>query len=255
MSLPALEARNLTKHYAGVPAIADVSFIIRPGEVLGFLGPNGSGKSTTVKMLTGLLEPSHGEVLFDGQNISETLVEYKRRLGYVPEQAELYTFLTGLEYLELVATLREIEPRSFEDKAAAMLRDLSLFPHRHSLIGSYSKGMRQRIVLIAALLHDPAVLVLDEPFSGLDVTTALVIRKTITLLAESGKMIFFSSPVLEVVEKLCTHIIMLKRGQVVAAGPVNEINDRAGLEATFFQLTEQVDADQIARSLVATVQG
>lgn len=249
---PILEARSLTRLYAGVPAIENVNFTIRPGDVLGFLGPNGSGKSTTVKMITGLLEPTSGEVLLNGRSIAGATLEYKKRLGYVPEQAELYHFLTGWEYLELVATLRGLDARRFETKANALLQLLTLHPHRHSLIGSYSKGMRQRIVLIAALMHDPDVLVLDEPFSGLDVTSALVVRKAIELLALDGKLVFFSSPVLEVVAKLCTHVILLKRGQVVASG------DAAGfenLESAFMQLTEQVDADQIAKGIVAAVRG
>lgn len=256
MSAPCLEARRLTRVYAGIPAINDANFTIKPGEVLGFLGPNGSGKSTTVKMLTGLLEPSAGEVLYDGHSINDDIDAYKRRLGYVPEQAELYAFLTGWEYLELVATLRGLSRSQFEARAADLLESLTLFPHRHSLIGSYSKGMRQRIVLISALLHNPDILILDEPFSGLDVTTALVMRKVIKLLSEAGKLIFFSSPVLEVVEKLCTHVVLLKRGRVVASGPVGNLDGgfgRLDLETAFLQLTEQVDADSIAEHIVATV--
>ena len=254
MGEPVLEARGLSKRYGAVAAVRDISFSIRPGETLGVLGPNGSGKSTIVKMITGLVEPSRGHVLSRGERIDADPARYKRSFGYVPEQPDLYGFLTGWEYLDLVATLREIPPRIFREKATAMLEGFTLYPHRDSPIASYSKGMRQRIVLIAALMHDPELLVLDEPFSGLDVTTALVTRLVIELLAAKGKAVFFSSPVLEQVEKMCTHLVVLNRGSVVASGPIGEM--QAGfaghsLEAGFMQLTEQVDAGRIAENIAA----
>jgi len=251
-----LEAHHLTKSYAGIPAVCDVSFAIRPGDILGYLGPNGSGKSTTVKMLTGLLEPSSGQVLYRGENINTDLVAYKARLGYAPEEANLYTFLTGWEYLDLVGTLREMSPARLKEKAESMLHDFAMFPHRHSPISSYSKGMRQRIMLIAALMHDPEVLILDEPFSGLDITMALIFRHVVNLLAQSGRAIFFCSPVLEVVEKVCTHLVLLRKGSVVAYGAIDEIRAKGlapALEETFLQLTEHVDADTLAANIVAAV--
>ncbi len=251
-----LEADCITKRYAGRPAVADVSFAIRPGEILGYLGPNGSGKSTTVKVLAGLMPPTHGRTLFHGRNIHADLVAYKRALGYVPEECNLYTHLTGWEYLELVGTLRGLERRRFAERAAALLESLTLYPHRHSPISAYSKGMRQRVMLIASLLHDPEILILDEPFSGLDVTCALVFRKVLRLFAQAGKAVFFCSPVLEVVEKVCSHLLVLRQGSVVAYGSLEEIRagaSRMALEDTFLQLTEQADADRIARDIVAAV--
>ncbi len=253
---PLLEARGLTKRYGAVTAVRDIAFSIRPGEILGVLGPNGAGKSTIVKMITGLVEPSRGTVLFRGEPVAHNLSAYKRSLGYVPEQPDLYSFLTGWEYLDLVATLRAIPKRAFRAKAAAMLQGFTLYPYRDNPISSYSKGMRQRIVLIATLLHDPELLVLDEPFSGLDVTSALVTRHVIELLAARGKAVFFSSPVLEQVERLCSHLALLKRGSVVAAGSIAEM--QAGfaglsLEDGFMQLTEQTDAGKIAHEMVAAV--
>ncbi len=252
-----LEARQLTKRYAGLPAVSGVSFSIAPGDILGYLGPNGSGKSTTVKMLTGLLEPTTGQVLYRDRDIKADLPAYKRRLGYAPEEANLYSFLTGWEYLELVGTLREIDAKRLKDKADSMLNDFAMFPHRHSPISSYSKGMRQRIMLIAALMHDPDALVLDEPFSGLDVSMALVFRQVVKLLAQSGKAIFFCSPVLEVVDKLCTHLVLLRQGSVVAYGAIDEIRSKGmvpALEEAFLQLTERVDSDGLAANIVAAVQ-
>ena len=207
-------------------------------------------------MITGLIEPSRGAVLFRGETVLANLAEFKRRLGYVPEAPDLYGFLTGWEYLELVATLRGIGRRQFREKASAMLQALTLYGSRDVLIGSYSKGMRQRIVLISALMHDPELLVLDEPFSGLDVTSALVIRGVIAKLKDQEKAILFSSPVLEQADRLCTHLVVLKRGEVAGAGTMDEMREGfagLGLEAGFMQLTEQADVDRIAQDFVSAV--
>jgi ABC-2 type transport system ATP-binding protein len=248
-----LEARGLTKCYASIPAVNNISFSLRPGEVLGYLGPNGSGKSTTVKMITGLMEPTRGQVLFRGRNIKDDLPAYKALLGYVPEDALLYPYLTGWEYLEFVGTLRGMEPKLLRKRADALLELFILFPYRHATIASYSKGMRQRVLLIAALMHDPEVLIFDEPLSGLDVTSAMIFRKVVKSLSEAGKMIFYCSHVLEVVEKLCTHLVILSKGNLAAHGSVSEVRRMTGLETledSFSQLVEEQDAEQIAHEIV-----
>jgi len=253
---PILEAQNLSKKYSGVLAVEDISFSIRAGQIVGVLGPNGSGKSTTVKMITGLVEPTRGTVLFHGDPIGRELSAFKSAMGYVPEVPDLYGFMTGWEYLDLVATLRGLGRRQFREKATAMLEGFTLFASRNVPISSYSKGMRQRIVVIAALMHDPELLVLDEPFSGLDVTSAAVLRNVIARLSASGTAVFFSSPVLEQADKLCTHLVLLKRGKVVGSGTMDEVKasfSGLGLEAGFMQLTEQTDADRIAQDIVSSV--
>jgi ABC-2 type transport system ATP-binding protein len=253
---PVLEARALVKRYSALTAVRDIGFTIGAGQILGLLGPNGSGKSTIVKMITGLIDPTMGSVLYRGVPIAEAMGNFKDHMGYVPEAPDLYAFLTGWEYLDLVATLRHIDRRRFREKASAMLQGLTLYDSRHSLIGSYSKGMRQRIVLISALMHDPEVLVLDEPFSGLDMTSALVMRHVIAQLAAEKKAILFSSPVLEQADRLCTHLVVLKRGHVAGAGAMEEMHAGfagLGLEAGFMQLTEQVDAGRIAQDFVSAV--
>ncbi|MGH9715431.1 MAG: ABC transporter ATP-binding protein [Candidatus Acidiferrales bacterium] len=249
----ALEAKELRKCYTAVPAVSDVTFSLLGGEVLGCLGANGAGKSTTVKMLTGLLEPTRGRVMSSGEDIRRDLVGYRRRLGYVPEEADLYPYLSGWEYLELVATLRGMDRRKFERRAEDMLALLSLHSHRHASIGSYSKGMRQRILLISALLHDPEILILDEPLSGLDAISALIVKSLIKELGERGKAVFYCSHVLEIVEKICSHVMILKGGRVIAyiltADLHRELGD-SSLEQAFVHLVADRDADATAHDIV-----
>ena len=251
-----LEVRSLTKTYSTIPALENVSFTINPGQVLGYLGPNGSGKSTTVKIITGLLEPSAGSVLFKGESIKDDLAAYKRVVGYVPEEANLYPFLTGLEYLELIGRLRGIRGGVIARRTAAMLEIFSMTPHRHSTIATYSKGMRQRILLIAALMHDPELIIFDEPLSGLDVTSALIFREMVKALSRAGKTIFYCSHVLEVVEKVCSHVIILQNGKQLAYGTVDELKTfqaMPSLEAAFAHLVQERDAPASAAALVAAV--
>ena len=248
-----LEAIGLTKCYASIPAVSQVSFTVRPGEILGYLGPNGSGKSTTVKMITGLMEPTRGKVLFHGNNIKDDLPGYKKVLGYVPEEALLYPYMTGWEYLEFVGILRGMDQKQLRKRADALLELFLLFPFRHATMASYSKGMRQRILLIAALMHDPEILVFDEPLSGLDVTSAMIFRKVVKSLSEQGKIILYCSHVLEVVEKLCSHLLILSKGTVAAHGSVKEVSKMTGLatlEDSFSHLVKEQDAEQIAHDIV-----
>jgi ABC-2 type transport system ATP-binding protein len=252
----ALEARGLRKCYTAVPAVSNISFSLRSGEVLGCLGPNGAGKSTTVRMLTGLLEPTRGQVISFGASIHRDLVSYRRRLGYVPEEPELYPYLSGWEYLELVGTLRGIDRGTLEQKATEMLSLFSLASHRHAPIGSYSKGMRQRILLISALLHDPKILVLDEPLSGLDVISAMIVKSLIKQLGERGKAVFYCSHVLEVVEKVCSQVMILRNGSVIAHAPVADLHKMVGspsLEHAFVHLVSDRDAEQTAHDLVEVI--
>jgi ABC-2 type transport system ATP-binding protein len=251
-----LEVRHLTKLYRGIPAVADVNFAVRPGEILGYVGPNGSGKSTTIKMLTGLLDPTSGDVLFHGHKIHDDIVAYKRRLGYVPEEPHLYPHLSGLEYLTLVGRLRGLQPAALARKANDLLQLFDLHESRFSPLASYSKGMRQRILISAALLAGPELIILDEPFSGLDVSGAMLFRQMLYELAASGRMILFSSHVLEVVEKLCSQVVILSRGKVVAQDSIvnlRELLAAPSLVEVFGQLTRQEDYTARAREIVSAV--
>ena len=248
-----LEARGLTKRYTTTTAIDDISFTVKPYQVLGYLGPNGSGKSTTVNIITGLLEPTRGEVLFDGRSIQSQLIEYKRRLGYVPEQPHLYPHLTGREYLQLTGRLRGLEKRTLDRKIDDLLQLFSLGAARHSPISSYSKGMRQKVLISSALLHNPDILVFDEPLSGLDVTSALIFRNLVKTLAREGKVILYSSHVLEVVEKICTHVMILRKGVVAANDSVENLRSlmqNASLEDIFSELVLEQDIDSTANAIV-----
>src|SRR6266404_845747 len=214
--MPILEVRRLTKRYRRVPVVNEVSFSIKPSEVTDYLGPNGSGKSTTVKMLTGLVEPTSGEILLNGVDVRRDFIAYKRRLGYVPEEAHVYPALSGLEYLQLMGRLRELPEHVVNEKATDLLKLFSLHLHRHAPLASYSKGMKQRVLISAALMHDPEILIFDEPLSGLDVSSALLFKHLVAELASRGKIILYISHVLEVVERICAKVIIIYKGVIQA---------------------------------------
>jgi ABC-2 type transport system ATP-binding protein len=251
-----LEIKGLTKYYRNVPVVKDVSFTLAPGEVTGYLGPNGSGKSTTVKMITGLIEPSAGVVLLDGRDIRKDLTGFRRRLGYVPEEAIVYAYMTGLEYLQLIGRLRGLGEAEVTRKANDLLELLLLHPHRHSSISTYSKGMKQRVLIAAALLHNPDLLILDEPLSGMDVTSAQLFKFLLGELAARGKTILYISHVLEVVEKICARVVVIHRGQILANDSVErlrEMMDLPSLADIFAELTEERDLRAAARDIASVL--
>jgi len=251
-----LEVRNVSKRYGALTAVRDVSFTVKPGEVLGYLGPNGSGKSTTVKMIVGLMPPTRGHILFDGQDVQDHLIEYKAVVGYVPEEAHVYTYLTGPEYLRLTGRLRGIAEGPLEEKISRFLAIFGLDTDVHAPLSAFSKGMRQKILLAAALLHNPRVVVLDEPVSGLDVSTALVMRSVVRSLAADGRIIFYSSHELETIEKISTRVIILRSGEVVAddsAARLRELMHAPSLEDVFAQLAVKQDLGQTADAILEAV--
>jgi ABC-2 type transport system ATP-binding protein len=253
-----LELRELTRFYGAIPAIRGVNASLAPGDVLGLLGPNGSGKSTTVKMLVGLLEPTSGAVVFEGVNIADDLAGFKARVGYVPEEAHLYTFFTPPEYLEFVGRLRGLDDRTLARRIDEFLRLFNLESARYQPITACSKGMRQKVLISAALLHDPDILVLDEPCSGLDVSTTMALRELIQRLRVRGKIIVYSSHVMDMVEKVSTRVLIVHRSRVVADNSVSALRDLLSLpslEAVFAELTVDEDvavtADQLAAAMRA----
>jgi len=252
-----LEVRGLGKFYAGIPAVKDVNFTLGRGGVLGLLGPNGSGKSTTVSMVTSLLEPTTGQILLNGESITISPLEYKARIGYVPEEAHLYTYLTGPEYLELVGQLRGLSQRILTEKIGSFMKIFGLEDDRYAPMSAYSKGMRQKILISAALLHDPDIIILDEPNSGLDVTSTLILRSLVQQLARAGKMVLYSSHVLEMVESVATDVLILHDSKVVAHDSVSRLRELMALpslEQVFKKVVLAADVDEVARELVGVMQ-
>ncbi|MCL5263199.1 MAG: ABC transporter ATP-binding protein [Acidobacteria bacterium] len=252
-----LEVQNLSKSYRSIPAIQNVSFRVKAGEIVGYLGANGSGKSTTVKIVTGLLRPSEGRVLFRGEDIRSDLPRYRKFLGYIPEEAHLYAYMSGMEYLQLVGRLRGMSERSIAAKANQLLRLLGLESWRYSPMSLYSKGMRQRVLMAASLMHNPELLIFDEPLSGLDILSARLFKDLLQQLAANGKAILYISHVLEIVEQLCNRVLVISKGKILADASPAELARTmrlANLEKAFAQLVEQQDTLSIARELVETVQ-
>jgi ABC-2 type transport system ATP-binding protein len=251
-----LQVERLTKYYGALVGIRDLSFEARPGEVLGLLGPNGSGKSTTVKIMTGLLRPTAGSVRLDGVNVLEALEPYKASLGYVPEEPHLYSYLTGPEYLQLIGRLRQVPEAVLDDKIERFMQLLGIYDDRYQTLASYSKGMRQKVLIAAAVLHNPRVVVLDEPFSGLDVTAARILKAFVRALAEEGKVVVFSSHVLEVVEQVCSRVVILKDGRVVGHDSVANLRatlQLPSLDAVFAALVAEENVEERTRGLVAAM--
>jgi ABC-2 type transport system ATP-binding protein len=248
-----LELQNLSRSFRGIPAIQKVSFSLAAGEIVGFLGPNGAGKSTTVKIITGMLRPNDGKVLFDGQDIRGDMVTFRKVLGYVPEEAHLYTYMSGLEYLQLVGRLRGLSEGLIEAKATRLLKLLHLESWQYSPMSSYSKGMRQRVLIAAALLHDPRLIIFDEPLSGLDVVSARLFKDLLELLAAEGKAILYISHVMEIVEQVCDRVVVIAKGRIVADAPPGDLAGLMklpNLEKVFAQLVKQQDTRTAAQEIV-----
>jgi ABC-2 type transport system ATP-binding protein len=220
--------------------------------VTGYLGPNGSGKSTTMKMITGLIEMSAGQILFEGKPIQDDLIAYKRQHGVCARGAlSLHPFV-GCEYLTMVAQLRNLPARQSMERIDGMLRLFSLRDDRHASISGYSKGMRQKILLIAALMHNPQLILLDEPFSGLDVASSLVLRSLIQELAARGKVVLFSSHELDTVERICSRVVILHHGKLVADDSIERLRslmELPTLEKIFSQLAVEQDTESMARQI------
>jgi ABC-2 type transport system ATP-binding protein len=253
-----LELKGISKKFSAITVVNNVSFSVMPGEVLGYLGPNGAGKTTTIRMLAGLLTPSRGRIFFQGRDVHSDILDYKRRLGYVPEQSEIYPHLSASDYLVMVGRLRGIAEKSLKVKINGFLDIFDLEEDRDAPISSYSKGMKQKVLIAAALLHDPDILLLDEPMSGLDVTTSLVVLDLIRCLAREDKIVIYSSHVLEVTEKVCSKVVILHKGKIVANDSVENLRHLMklpSLSEIFSQLVIHEDTAALAARIVETMRG
>jgi len=251
-----LELMGITKKFLAFPAVREVSFSLKPGEITGYLGPNAAGKTTTIKMMAGLLEPTDGEIFYQGVPIRSGLFEYKKIVGYVPEQAEVYKHLSAWDYLFLMGRLRNLPDRILKVKVTELMRLLGLSSEMDMSMASYSKGMVQKVLISSALLHNPEVLLLDEPLSGLDVSTVLVVKDLLAIFSREGKIIMYSSHVLEVVEKICSRVIIIDRGALAADDSVENLRhlmNLPSLEEIFSRLVVDEDTEKTARDIAEVI--
>lgn len=252
-----LSIEGLRMRYAGRYVLNGIDLEVNRGEMIGYIGPNGAGKSTTVKIMLGLVQGFSGKVRIFGQDIEDGNVEYKRRIGYVPEVADLYEQLTPAEYLTFTGELYGIQYEEADYKAKRLMDCFGLEKSYHSRISSFSKGMRQKVLLISALLHDPALLFLDEPLSGLDANSVMVFKEIMAQLSAKGTTIFYSSHIMDVVEKISSRIVLIQEGRVMADGTFRELQQQSkegSLEEVFNQLTGFNEHRQIAERFVSIVQ-
>jgi len=250
-----IEVRDLVFRYHLKETLHRVNFSMARGEIVGLLGPNGAGKSTTLKILAGILAPGEGSVRIQGFSLPEQSIEVKRVTGYVPESASLYESLTAQEYLELVGRLREIEERPLKQKILALLEVFGIAKERFDRLATFSKGMRQKVLIAAALLHDPAILLLDEPLTGLDVSSSLIVKDLLSALSADGKTVLYSSHVLDVVERVCNRVLIIHNGDLIADGSLASLKDQtkgSTLEEVFRQLTHTEETEStVSRVLEA----
>ena len=252
-----IEVTQLVKTYGEKEALRSISFSVPPGQVCGYLGPNGAGKSTTVKILTGTLRPTSGRAVVAGFDVVEEPLEVKKRIGYVPETGAVYSALSANEYLALVGALHGLEPEQVAASAQRALRLFQLEDAADRLLDTLSKGMRQKVVISAALLHDPEVVLFDEPLSGLDANAAHTIKDLLRSLAARGKTILFCSHMLDVVERLCDHVLILHEGQIVAQGSTREVivaRQAGTLESVFRSLTEKPGQEDLAKDFLEVIE-
>jgi ABC-2 type transport system ATP-binding protein len=251
-----IEVEGLRKLYDGKVALQDVGFTVPAGQICGYLGPNGAGKSTTVKILCGMLQPSAGRARVAGFDISQEPLEVKRRLGYVPESGALYGSLTPREYLTLICELFALEPKRIGERIDQYLRLFNLFDKADQRIETLSKGTRQKVLIASALVHEPEVILMDEPLDGLDVHSAHLVKDLLTRLAAEGKTVLYSSHILDVVERLCDRVIILHRGRTVADAPTHELLARSkdqSLEDVFQALTTTPEEQRLANELITSL--
>lgn len=234
-----LEIKGLTKKYknADKNAIEDINLTIENGDIYGFIGPNGAGKSTTIKCLVGIHSFEKGSIMLDGLSIKDNPIEFKHQISYVPDNPDLYEFLTGMEYINFVSNVYD-EDVSKED-IINLAKKFNLENNLLEPIRTYSHGMKQKIALIGAFIHKPKLIVLDEPFVGLDPKAAFDLKEIIKELCQNGMMVFFSSHVLEVVEKFCNKIAIIKNGQIVSSGLTDDVKGDSSLEEAFLELYDK----------------
>jgi ABC-2 type transport system ATP-binding protein len=250
--LPIISIRNLKKSYGDKQVLKGINLEIYPGQVIGYIGPNGAGKSTTVKVLTGLISDFEGDVLMYNQSIKEDIVAIKSQIGYVPENAEIYEVLTPLEYLDFVGKLYGMEEDKIAERAMKLLTAFGIGGNADQRMDTFSKGMRQKVLLISGIIHNPKIIILDEPLSGLDANAVIMVKELIALLAKEGKTIFYCSHMMDVVEKVSDRILLIANGEIIADGSFEDL--KAGgdetLERIFAKLTGKEESSREANDVL-----
>ena len=236
---PLIQIRNLSKSYGSKVVLKNLSLDIFPGQVIGYIGPNGAGKSTTVKILTGLIPDFEGEVIVDGITMADNPLGIKRLMGYVPENAEIYEVLTPTEYLQFIGKLYGMEESVLDERALKLLGAFGLANNVNDRMDTFSKGMKQKVLLISGIIHNPRIIVLDEPLSGLDANAVIMVKELIMRLSQEGKTIFYCSHMMDVVEKVSDRILLINKGEIVADGTFESLkqNHSDTLEQIFSKLT------------------
>lgn len=255
--MPSIVTEHLSRSYGGKVAVDDLSFTVEPGDILGFLGPNGAGKSTTVKILTGMIRPTSGRAIVAGYDVVADPIEVKRRIGYVPETGALFHTLTPYEYVDLLAALHHLDPRTARKRGEELLDVFGLRQEAGQRMAEFSKGMKQKVAIVAALLHNPEILFLDEPLDGLDANAALLVKQLLRQLAAQGRTMLFCSHILDVVERVCTRLLIIDRGRKIAEGSPAEIARAASaatLEEAFSRLTGVRDITRMTSEFLSALE-
>ncbi|KKX48563.1 MULTISPECIES: ABC transporter ATP-binding protein [Sphingobacterium] len=255
VSKPIIRISNLRKSYGSKEILKGINLDIYPGQVIGYIGPNGAGKSTTVKILTGLINDFEGEVFINDIDIKEDPLTVKSQIGYVPENAELYEVLTPMEYLDFVGKLYGMEDTLIQQRAQQLLKAFGLEENLNNRMDTFSKGMRQKVLLISGIIHNPQIIILDEPLSGLDANAVIIVKELISLLAKEGKTIFYCSHMMDVVEKVSDRIMLISEGNIIADGSFEQLktNQSDTLEQIFSKLTGKEDGNIDASHIISAI--
>ncbi len=239
-----LKIKNLTKTYkGGKTAVSNLSLVVEAGDICGFIGHNGAGKTSAIKCVAGIHDFDEGEIYINGISVKESAYEAKKVLAYIPDNPDLYEYLTGIQYLNFIADVFEIPAKEREERIRKEAEAFEILPALGDLISSYSHGMKQKLAIISALIHKPKLLILDEPFVGLDPKASLVLKNSMRSLCEEGSAIFFSTHVLDVAEKLCNKVAIIRDGKMIAAGKTDELTDGDSLESVFMEVMGNAKTD------------
>lgn len=240
-----IELRNVSKSYKrGEKVVEDINLTINKGEIFGFIGPNGAGKTTTIKMITGILKPDKGIILLDGKDIIKNPVEAKKMFGFVPDSPDMFLKLTGIEYLNFIADIYEVSEKKRNIMIETLCKEFGIYEFLNNKIKSYSHGMRQKIVIIGALLHEPENLILDEPITGLDPISSFDLKEMLKRYAQEGKTVFFSTHILEIAEKLCDRVGIINKGRLIFVGTLEELRTLMKKDSSLEELFMEIVDDE-----------